>query len=184
MSRLETLESGEKSDWQQFRSLNFPYQIDFPNGWIGRSVREHGKKQDIFTQNNPKTNVSNLSISCEPVADWAKPEDYAQNVLNQLKVNADKDAKIIGKEDIALDSLQNTKVAGEKVIVISYDRKSPTLSRMGNKHSLMATFVYQGNAWSLNFEFKEDYYNPPYEKAYLDRVNQFRGMLSSFTLNK
>lgn len=178
---MEISISGKRveSDWQQFHSLNFPVQIDYPDEWLARSDRVSGKRQDILE--DPGALGALASISCEPIADWVRPEDYAHNVLDGLKSNVDKNAKIIGEEEgnKTLNSLQDIKVDGLKTFIVAYDKKRTPIS-IGSRHHLLAIFLDQGHGWEFDFGFIENYStSPPYEKAYLDRVNQFRGMLSS-----
>ncbi|MEK7534511.1 MAG: hypothetical protein AAB600_04195, partial [Patescibacteria group bacterium] len=144
-SSLVTTEESVERDWQQFHSLNYPYQIDYPEGWKAMSAIRDGKRQDIFRIDGDNWKIE-ANISCEPVGEWVRAQDYAQHVLNNLTLEGNTEGSV-DPNQIDID--------GKKAFIL--------LGKGNGKNQLgmylpwidvdyrMVTFLEGGHAWTIKF---------------------------------
>lgn len=97
------LESGPAEGWTRFRSVNYPYQIDYPSGWTTATLQFGPKKVDVFKGEVVQGFQTNVNIFAESVNSWVTLDDYADHVYSEITAQfpgalTGKDAK---KEKIA-----------------------------------------------------------------------------------
>lgn len=190
-------EKAPDKGWSRFRSLNYPYQIDYPQDWSAQSTQLMGKKIDIFKGEVIDNFQVNVNILAEPVQSWVKVEDYVQNYLSQVEqiaVNGKRSVLLFDRNELkglkrselnyrdgVLYDLINTDVVGQRTYMVDANINNPLGSSFRYVSTLTAIFIENGQAWQVTFSSSTRLGN---EAAPLPSLEKFQKMLASFKFIK
>lgn len=80
-------------EFTRYRSVNYPYQIDYPSSWSVQSTNVGGRKVDIYLGKTNQVSMggtrtpfqNNINIFTEPITGQPRLEDYKTLVASQTK---------------------------------------------------------------------------------------------------
>lgn len=181
--------------WTRFRSINYPYQLDYPQNWTAQSGQLLGKKVDVFKGEVIDDFQVNVNVLSEPINSWVTVEDYVQNYLAQVEqvaVYGKRSVGILNNEFKGVDesqldygnkiyyNLTKTDVAKNKTYIVLAFLKHP-FGLDQKVTTLTAIFVANGKGWQITFSSSTKTGN---ERAPLRSLEKFQKMLASFKFIK
>ncbi len=186
-------------------SLNFPMHIDIPSGATATSTQENGRKIDIISI-DPNTNATVLT---EPVRSGISVDEYARNLLNQMKP-LDPSAAMVDENSAnkvrdghkahvnipdfyripfvfygdydaveALAHLSKTEVAGQKIRLLGSQIALHDTAQI----RLNAVIFNRQNAYVVGYNFSLKNSDHGGEEGTVKDIQQFQKMLESIKFN-
>lgn len=182
-----------EAGWMRFRSLNYPYQMDYPEDWTAQSTQLLGKKVDVFRGEVIDGFQVNVNVLSEPVNSWVTVDDYVQNYLSQVEqiaVSGKRSVLLLDRNllkglnrkelsyrDGILYDLIATDVAANITYMVDANINNPLGSSFRYVSTLTAIFVANGQGWQITFSSSTRLGN---EAAPLPSIDKFQKMLTSF----
>lgn len=149
------VESKTEAGWTRIKSLDLPYQIDYPSNWTWVQTK------NSFYGNLPKNAWPVFSVDSEAVSNWITLDDY-------------KDAILQHHQDVRYTATPNQSMDGQKAWRL--DSTSPAYYDIPPTRNVTYITIKDGNAWVISFE--------AYTSEFNQKLPIFEKMLESFKFLK
>lgn len=174
-----TPENSLKEGWTTFRSVDYPYQINYPPKWKTQSVYQQSGRPagyDYFGLNEDGGQAEkSMEVSSTPVNSWVTVEDYIKNRFswNDVAKAIKNNSNAYGDNSFHYFELSKIKISGQNSLYFITSRGSPS-TIFGI--TIDAFSIYNGRAWNIKF-----YLNfPEQSKGYFPPLDVFPDILKSF----
>ncbi|MBI3070323.1 MAG: hypothetical protein HYY87_03405, partial [Candidatus Levybacteria bacterium] len=153
-------DSRTETGWTRFKSLDLPYQLDYPSNWRQAGNRFYGE--------TTKANPTLFQVTSTPIPDWITLDDFKDQTIKQFIDTV----KVLGA-GIDLKQTPNQTIGGQKAwrldSTVSSSQTTPNVS-------VIYLTTKDGKAWAVQFAADASVFN--------QELPKFQKMVASFKFLK
>ncbi|MBI1982464.1 MAG: hypothetical protein HYS68_02695 [Candidatus Levybacteria bacterium] len=136
-------DSRTETGWTRFKSLDLPYQLDYPSNWRQAGNRFYGE--------TTKANPTLFQVTSTPMPDWITLDDFKDQTIKQFIDTV----KVLGA-GIDLKQTPNQTIGGQKAwrldSTVSSSQTTPNVS-------VIYLTTKDGKAWAVQFAADASVFN-------------------------